>query len=92
MTGITLGRHPISRHSAPAAATQLVCAQRQLSAQHRSRLVEAQPVCKQQCKTLRLHIGIGVEVASSCISIGQSFSAAVVDDSVAPKRRSIASE
>ena len=69
-----------------------MCAQRQLPAQHRSRLVKAKLVCKQQCKTLRLHIGIGIEVASSCITIGPSFGAAVGDDSIAPKRRLIASE
>jgi hypothetical protein len=71
---------------------QLVCAQRQLSAKHRSRLVKAQLVYKQQCKSLQLHVGISIEVASGCISIGQSFGVAVVDDSIAPKCRSIASE
>ncbi len=36
---------------------------------------KAQLVCKQQCKLLQLHIGVGIEVASSCIGIGQSFDA-----------------
>jgi hypothetical protein len=91
LTGITLGRQPHQPFNTGGGHAARVRTAPAFSTAPEPP-AEAQLARQQQCKTLRPHIGIGIEVASSCGSIGQSFGDAVFDDSLAPKRRSIASE